>query len=303
MKITNNKKYKELLKQKRTQSFSSKFALNKRLALIIPFIIITLLFVIIPLVIILIYSFTKQADANSVADNWGVLTGTIWIKIGKSFYISVVTTILCLVIGFPFTYFLSTSKSKTWKIIISVIISAPVWINVLIKLIGLKTIFDIIGGEINSTYGDIFTIIGLVYLYLPFTMIPLYNSLEILPKNLINASKDLGRGNVYTFFAVVIPWTKSALLSSIILVLLPAFTTVAVPSFLNNANDAGLIGDEIASAGESGLNNPISLARTSVLALVVSVIMFFMYASVIWIPKLVNIIKRRISRNEIKENT
>ncbi|MDE5599949.1 MAG: ABC transporter permease [Ureaplasma sp.] len=302
MKITNNKKYRELLKQKRLQSFSSRFSLNKRLALIIPFIIITLLFVIIPLVIILVYSFAKQEGSNSFTDNWGVLTGTIWTKIGKSFYISVVTTILCLLIGFPFTYFLSMSKSKTWKIIVSVVISAPVWINVLIKLIGLKTIFDIIGGEINSTYGDIFTIIGLVYLYLPFTMIPLYNSLEILPKNLINASKDLGRGNVYTFFAVVIPWTKTALLSSVVLVLLPAFTTVAVPSFLNNSNDGGLIGDEIASSGESGLSNPISLARTSVLALVVSVIMVFMYASVILVPKLVNFIKRRMNRGEIKQS-
>ncbi|MDE6289605.1 MAG: ABC transporter permease, partial [Ureaplasma sp.] len=291
-----------LLKQKRLQSFSSRFSLNKRLALIIPFIIITLLFVIIPLVIILVYSFAKQEGSNSFTDNWGVLTGTIWTKIGKSFYISVVTTILCLFIGFPFTYFLSMSKSKIWKIIVSVVISAPVWINVLIKLIGLKTIFDIIGGEINSTYGDIFTIIGLVYLYLPFTMIPLYNSLEILPKNLINASKDLGRGNVYTFFAVVIPWTKTALLSSVVLVLLPAFTTVAVPSFLNNSNDGGLIGDEIASSGESGLSNPISLARTSVLALVVSVIMVFMYASVILVPKLVNFIKRRMNRGEIKQS-
>lgn len=279
------------------KKFTNRFAWNKRLYLTIPFIILMLLFVIIPLIFIFIYSFKTNSDTNNIHDNWGILTGTIGIKIGKSLYISIVSTIICLLISFPFAYFLAFSKNKIWKIAITVLVTAPIWINTLIKLIGLKTIFDIIGNEINATYGDIFTIIGLVYLYMPFMLIPLYNSLSIFPRNLINASKDLGRGNIYTFFVVVVPWTKQSLISAIILVLLPTFTTVAVPNFLNNNPDSGMIGDIIVGEGESGLSDPVALSRTSVLALIVSSIMLAIYLLIVYIPSIIKLIKKGINKN------
>lgn len=289
IKIIEKKKQNVFKEQK---NFVNKFTMNRKLIFIIPFLILTLLFLVIPIFVIIYYSFTKTS--GQVQDNWGILTGTIWNKIGTSMYISIATMIICLIIGFPFTYFLVFSKSKIWKILIFSLITTPMWINMLVKLIGLKTIFDIMGGEINSTYGEIFTIIGLVYLYLPFVMIPLYNSLEIMPRNLINASHDLGRGKIYTFFFIIVPWTKTALISSIVLVLLPAFTTVAVPSFLNNKNNAGMIGDIISDIGSDGLSNGIALARTSVLALVVSLIMFLMYGLIVFSPKLIVFIQRKV---------
>lgn len=289
IKIVEKRKQNDFKQQK---NFVNKFTITKKLSLVIPFLLLTLVFLVIPIFVIIYFSLAPTSFPAK--ENWGILTGTIWIKIGKSFYISIVTMIICLIIGFPFTYFLVFSKSKIWKISIFTLITTPVWINILVKLIGLKTIFDIMGGQINSTYGDIFTIIGLVYLYLPFVMMPLYNSLEIMPKNLINASYDLGRNKIYTFFFIIIPWTKSALISSIILVLLPAFTTVAVPSFLNNRNDSGLIGDVIVDIGSDGLSNNIALARTSVLALVVSLFMFIMYGMIVFFPKIIFIIQRKI---------
>lgn len=286
------KKNELMLEQKK---FLNKYSFNKKFLLAIPFIILMLIFLVIPVIIIIIASFSKAPESGSFTDNWGILTGSVGIKIGKSLYISIATSIICLIIGFPFTYFLVMVKKKLFKVIVIILISSPIWINQLVKLIGLKTIFDIMGGGINSTYGDIFTIIGLVYLYIPFVIIPIYNSLELLPKNLINASKDLGRGPIYTFFHIVIPWTKQALISSLVLVTLPCFTTVAVPAFLNNNNDSGMIGDVIVGEGESGLSNPIALSRTSVLALVVSGIMLLIYVSVVFIPKIVQLIilKRR----------
>ena len=276
--------------------FVNKFTVTKRLALIIPFVLITIIFLIIPLIIILVYAFSNIHGTNGFQDNWGIITGTIGQKIGMSILVALVTTLFCLIIAYPFTYFLAISKNKTIKIIVIILITAPVWLNLLIKLIGLKTLFDIMGHGINSTYGNIFTIIGLTYIYLPYLIMPLYTSLESLPKNLVNASKDLGRGPIYTFFMVVVPWTKTALISGIVLVLLPALTTVAVPSFLNNANNGSLIGDVIANQGANGLNNKISLARTSVLALVVSAVMFGLYALFVWVPKWISGIKRRLSK-------
>lgn len=298
MKINDNL---ELLKQKKYKfgmiknqaKFVNKFTITRRLALIIPFVLITLVFLIIPLIIILVYSFSNISGSNGTKDNWAIITGTIGQIIGKSIYIAIITTIFCLIIAYPFTYCLVLSKSKVLKIAVIILISAPIWLNLLIKLIGLKSIFDIMGGGPNSTFGNIYTIIGLTYLYLPYLVMPLYTALESLPKNLVNASKDLGRGPFYTFFAVIVPWTKTALISGIVLVLLPSFTSVAVPSFLNNANNAGMIGDVIANQGQTSLNNPIALARTAVLALVVSAIMFGLYGIFVWSPKLFRLIKRK----------
>lgn len=277
------------------KKFTNKFTVTNNLVLIIPFVIITLLFVVIPLIVVLVNAFTPSKN-STVAENWGVITGTIGIKIGKSIYISIVATIFTILISFPFAYALSMSKNKIFKAIVMLVITAPVWTNLLIKLIGLKTLFDLMNHAQNSTYGDIFTILGLTYLYIPFMIMPLYTALETLPKNLINASKDLGRNSFYTFFVVVVPWCKQALLSGVVLVLLPCFTTVAVPAFLNNNNDSGLIGDSIMNQGENGLSSHVALARTSVLALVVSAVMFVIYGLIVWIPKLVTFIRKRVEK-------
>lgn len=276
---------------KKANKFVNKFVFSKRLVLIIPFVVITSLLVIAPLVVIIINIF-NPINGN-LESNWGIMTGTIWQKIGKSVWISLVSTFITVIISFPFAYSLSLVENKIFKTLTVLIVTAPIWINVLIKLIGLKSLFDIMNHELNSTYGDIYTIIGLVYLFCPFMMLPIYNSLQTLPKNLINASKDLGRSNIYTFFVIVVPWCKAGIISGITLVLLPCFTTVSVPSFLNNSNNGSLIGDIIMNQGSSGLSSPVALARTSVLVLIVGAISLALYAMIVYFPKLVNVIRKR----------
>jgi spermidine/putrescine transport system permease protein len=139
-------------------------------------------------------------------------------------------------------------------------------------LVGLKTFFDFAYGYQNSTYGDIWTIIGLVYLYLPFMILPLYSVLSDMPRNFIYASYDLGVKPIGTFFKIVLPYTKAALISGITLVFLPSLTTVAVPQFLNNSPDNSMIGDIIVEEGNLAATSPISLARASTLSLVLSMV-------------------------------
>ena len=91
-------------------------------------------------------------------------------------------------------------------------------------------------------------------------IIPLYNALEELPRNIVLASRDLGRSSFYTFFKVVVPYTKEALLSAITLVLLPAMTVVAVPQFLNNDPNGSLIGDIVNSQAMQATESKIALA-------------------------------------------
>ncbi len=265
------------------QALTSKvktFKWRKRYWLVIPFLLFSTIMVIIPLIFVFLITLIP-ADNHSISDNWNILNGDIWIKIINSLWISIVSTILCVLISYPFCYFLSQSKSKTFKRIIFLFSTMPMWLGSLIILISLKTLLDKINGAINSTFGHFYTIIGIVYLYIPYMMIPLYNSLENMPRNLIYASKDLGRNSFVTFFRVVVPYTKQALIAGITLVLLPSISVVAIPKFLNNSPGNSLIGDVIMDQGMLASESSIALARACVLSVTVSFIMFLIYSLIV----------------------
>lgn len=239
---------------------------KKRFLLTIPFLVITALFLILPMVMIFVKSFIP-IGGHQVSDNWNFINGFVWNKILISFIDAIVATFVVMLISYPFAYFLAFNGSKTFKSLCILMITAPIWTSFLVKLIGLKTFFDAVNGYENSTSGQVFSIIGLVYLYTPFMVLPLYNTLVELPKNLIYASKDLGRGSIDTFFRIVIPYTKAALFSGVTLVFLPSLTTVAVPQFLNASPSGSLIADVLMEEGQLALASDISLARASSLSL------------------------------------
>ncbi len=269
--------------------------ISKKFLLTLPFVVITLLFLVVPMIMIFVRSFIPTSG-NSIADNWNFINGFVWKKILISLFDAFVTTILVILISYPFAYYLAFSCSKTMRSISILLITAPIWTSFLVKLIGLKTFFDAMNGYENSTTGEIFTIIGLVYLYTPFMILPLYNTLIELPKNLIFASKDLGRGNFNTFMHVVIPYTKAALFSGITLVFLPSLTTVAVPQFLNASPSGSLIGDILMEEGQLALTSDVSLARASSLSLLLLIIMSIGYATYILGKYLYNRSKRSYNK-------
>jgi len=242
---------------------------RKNFFLILPYILVALVFIIVPIALIFVKSF-MPTSAGSVVENWNFVNSFIWLKILKSFIVAILATIISVVIAYPFSYFLAFDvKGKTVKMLAVLFITAPTWMSFLVKIIGVKTFFDFINGYSNSTSGDVFTVIGLVYIYVPFMIMPIYNVLKDMPKNLIYASKDLGRGAWSTFINIVIPYTKNALISGLTLVFLPCLTSVSVPQFLNSSSSGSLIGDIIMEEGQLAQTSDISLARASTLALIV----------------------------------
>ncbi|MDR2557788.1 MAG: ABC transporter permease [Mycoplasmataceae bacterium] len=237
----------------------------KKIWLIIPFLILALLLIVIPLIFILIRSFIPAPDL-SVSENWNIIDGYIFEKIFISIFVALMTTIFCVLLAYPFTYILSQTKNMLYRSIVILIATAPIWTSFLVKLVGVKTFFDVMYGYKNATYGNFFVIIGLIYLYVPFMITPLYSTLAKMPKNLIWASYDLGYNSFQTFFRVVVPYTFTALMSGVALVFLPSLTTVAVPQFLNNASDGTLIGDLIVNEGNIAGTSEIALARVSALS-------------------------------------
>ena len=242
---------------------------RRNLFLILPYIVIVLLFIVVPIILIFIKSLTPT-QSGGIAQNWNFIDGFIWQKILKSFIIAIITTVVAIIIAYPFSYFLAFNvKGRITKTLAVLFITAPTWTSFLVKIIGMKTLFDFINGYQNSTSGDLYTVIGLVYLYIPFMILPIYNILKDMPKNLIYASKDLGRTGWSTFVNVVMPYTKAALVSGITLVFLPCLTTVSVPQFLNSSSSGSLIGDIIMEEGLLAQTSDISLARASTLALII----------------------------------
>lgn len=247
-------------------SFTSSY---RNFLLILPYILIVLVFIVIPILLIFIKSLTPTNSGN-ISQNWNFVDVFIWKKILKSFIIAIITTVVSILIAYPFSYFLAFNfKGKITKTLAVLFITAPTWSSFLVKIIGVKTLFDFINGYQNSTSGDIYTIIGLVYLYIPFMILPIYNVLKDMPKNLIYASKDLGWSEWSTFVNVVIPYTKTALISGITLVFLPCLTIVSVPQFLNSSSSGFLIGDILMEEGLLAQTSDISLARASTLALII----------------------------------
>lgn len=266
---------------------------NKQLLLVIPFVLMTLLLFVAPLVMVIVKSFLPT-DSGGVEQNWSIMNGFVFGKIALSIGLALAATAICTLLGYPFAYMMAFNRSKSFKAVLVVLITAPIWSSMLIKLIGLKTFLDVCAGYSNSTYGHIFTVIGLVYIYLPFMILPIYNVLDDMPKNLVFASQDLGQSMVKTFFKIIIPYSKTAFYAGLTMVFLPAVTTVAVPQFLNNATNNATIGDIIVQEGEEGLISDIALARSSSLSLVVSIFVLALYLIIAFVPKLFRLRHRRV---------
>lgn len=263
---------------------------SKKFFLLLPYILITILFVVIPLIFIFLKSVTSATDSVTgeelpVADNWNFIGKSVFEKIALSLGVSVACTVLCVVIGYLFAYFLSLSKHISLKIIAIALITSPMWISMLVKLVGLKTLFDFINGASNSTYGCIYTIIALTYINLPIFILTIYTFINSIPKNLLQASKDLGKNCIQTFFYVIVPYTKNAIFSGIALVFLPSLTNAGVSQFMDNSNDGAMIGNDLLNQGLEGSASEIALARVSALSLVICILLLIIWAVFVLIPK------------------
>lgn len=252
---------------------------------LLPYFILSIIFILIPVVIIIVNSFIAPNGAGSVIDNFNWIGSFIWQKILFTAGISILSTLLVLVIGFPFGFFLSRTKTRSMKIIALVLISSPIWLSMLVKVIGIKLIFDSINGHLNSTFGNIFTIITLVYLNLPIFILTVYNVVEELPENLLRASNDLGRNNFQTFFLVVVPYAKQGIFAGLFLTFVASIGATGITSFVNLSNNGQLIGDIIFDLGQFGFSNNVALARISGLCLVLGSIIFGGFLFLYFIPK------------------
>jgi len=185
--------------------------------------------------------------------------------IGNSLALSATASAICLLIGYPVAFFLSRLGDKTGKILMSLLI-VPLWSNMLLRIVAWEKVFtpdsfftDLTGLSIDllGTRGAI--LVGEVAMYLPFMIFPIFSVLEKMDRGLIEAARDLGANDAQTFFRVIFPLSSGGVLAGIIMTLLPAMTSFALParlglgriSLIGNVIESKLMKEVLGSAGMS----------------------------------------------------
>lgn len=212
----------------------------------IPYAVFIGLFVVLPLLLIVLYAFTVERGEPTTNDvtkfsfsfeNFVYFFGSSANirAIYVSFGLAIVTTAICLLVAYPVAYILARSKMK-WRNVILMLFILPMWINFVLRTAAMKELLFKIGMYRSSKLSMVNTVIGMVYDYLPFTILPLYTVLIKLDKSILEASADLGATGVQTFFKVVIPLSAPGIVSAITMVLLPTTTSYVVSDTLGNGN-------------------------------------------------------------------
>lgn len=212
----------------------------------IPYALFIALFVVLPLLLIILFAFTVE-DAEIATNNISAFSFSFENFIdffGKSaniraiyisFGLAVITTVICLLIAYPVAYILARSKSKSRNVFLMLFI-LPMWINFVLRTAAMKELLFAIGFYRSNRLSLVNTVIGMVYDYLPFTVLPLYTVLIKLDKNVLEASADLGATGPQTFWKVVVPLSGPGIVSAVTMVLLPTTTSYVISDTLGNGN-------------------------------------------------------------------
>ncbi|MDD6222309.1 MAG: ABC transporter permease [Lachnospiraceae bacterium] len=210
-----------------------------------PYLAWSILFIIVPLFMVLYYGLT-DADGNFTLDNIAAIAQPEQARaFGLSLVLALAATAICFLLAYPLAMILARRRTGE-RGLVTTLFLLPMWMNFLLRTFAWMTILED-GGVLNgilsalglptahiiNTSGAI--IIGMVYNFLPFMILPLYHSLASIDMNVINAARDLGATTVQTFFRVTLPLTVPGILSGITMVFIPALTTFAISTLLGGS--------------------------------------------------------------------
>ncbi|MEG2058499.1 MAG: ABC transporter permease [Lachnospiraceae bacterium] len=255
-----------------------------------PTVIWLLLFLIVPLTLIIGISFlTKNAyggvEFSFSMDAYKELFKSEYALVFlNSFKLSGMTTIICLLIGYPFAFVIAHAEPK-YKPILILLVMLPFWINSMIHIYGWNTLLrsqgiinqlligiGIIDTPLNMLYTNGAVLLGMVYDLLPFTILPIYTSIEKVDPSLLEASRDLGAGRAHTFFRVILPLTMPGIFAGSIQTFIPSLGLFYISDMMGGAKTM-YIGNLIKNQFMSARNWPMGAALSIVLIGVTLVLM------------------------------
>ncbi len=253
----------------------------KRSSAAFPHIIWSIFFIVLPLIFVIYYAFTDPDGSFTFANIIGLsdYAQTFMLSISMS----VIATVICILVGYPLAYFIAKMKPKNQRIFMFLVL-IPMWINLLVRTYSMMAILDD-GGILNTFFNAIHigtvhivgtkgaVIFGIVYDFLPYMVLPIYTVISKLDNSLIEAASDLGSNRISTMFRVVLPLTKSGIISGVTMVFVPSISTFYISQKLGGGTFE-LIGDTI----ERGFSNPSTYNIGAAISLVMMVLILLSLA-------------------------
>ena len=243
-------------------------------------------FFLVPLGIVLAYSFAQRGVYGGIEwafslENYARALDPLYVKIlWRSLGMALFTTIFCLLCGYPFAYFIAFAPTRL-KNLLLILLIIPFWTNFLIRTYAWIVILQeeglinslllsigVIRQPLNLLYTPMSVMLGMVYGYLPFMVLPLYSSLEKLQPALLEASMDLGANRLKTFLHVTLPLTAPGIAAGIVLVFIPTIGEFIIPDILGGAKTV-LIGNLITNQFLTARDWPFGAAITFIVVLFV----------------------------------
>ncbi|AGN24786.1 ABC transporter permease [Erysipelothrix rhusiopathiae] len=251
--------------------------MKKYRPLVIPYVVWMSVFIVVPMLLIVFYAFTTVGNQMIPFQfsliNFKKFFDPVFLKVLlDSFRIAAITTAICLLVGYPLAYFISR-RSERMQTLLILLVTIPMWINMLVRTYAWISILSD-KGLINSflaLFGiaplkmmntDFAVILGMVYNFLPFMIMQIYNVLAKMDESLIEASYDLGANRFETFRKIVFPLSLSGVISGITLVFLPSLSTFVIPQFLGGGSYVligNLIENQFINIGDYNFGSAISL--------------------------------------------
>lgn len=262
---------------------------QKETRLAYPYALWSVIFIVVPLLLIVYYSFTRKTDDGGILftlENYRQAFDPLFLKVfARSFMLAGIATFLCVIIGYPVAYIISKAKiSRRDSLILLFIL--PMWMNFLLRtyawiaILGknglLNSLLGIFGLTPNSIlYTSAAVLLGMIYNFLPYMVLPIYTSLQKLDEDLVNAARDLGANTVTVFRKAIFPLSIPGVMSGVTMVFMPCVTTFAISRLLGGGKTM-LVGDlieqQFTTVGDWNLGSSISM----VMMVIILISMAFM---------------------------
>lgn len=260
----------------------------KRQAFSYPYIVWMLIFILAPMILIVYFAFSSTQGGLTFDNIITAVTNEIYMQVlGRSVWIAFKATVICLLLGYPIAYILSTMKKRT-AAILYVLFIVPMWMNFLLRTYAWQVLLDS-NGIINSIlsffglptqqflYTEGAVMLGTVYNFLPFMVLPIYSVLVKLDRSLVEAAADLGANPLLCFVKVVLPQSVPGIISGITMVFIPAITTFAISRLLGGGKFllyGDLIENQFITLGQNAW--PVGSALSFILLVLVLISMAIM---------------------------
>lgn len=257
----------------------------KRQFLAGPYIIWIIGFILLPLLMIVVYAFTNSSGSFTLSNIFAIAEPIHLKALFLALKVAFICTAVCLALSYPLAMILNSMKLRQQSFIVFIFI-LPMWMNFMLRILAwklllsnngvLNTILNAVGIPsvqlLNTSSAVVF---GMVYDFLPFMILPIYNAMTRISQDVIDAARDLGASQCTVFFKVILPLTLSGVISGIVMVFVPALTSFVISDLLGGGKVL-LIGNVIEQEFMQGMNWNLGSGLSVVLMIFVIASMAFM---------------------------